>query len=155
VDFGDILNKWEKQSAAHHEVYDKDAQTPPEENSDCKSRGERRSRLLHKRPDASIDLHGLSSDESWAALETFFENSRRDGFEKLLVIHGKGNHRNSASSNNGSSNNSSTDEGVLKELTRRFIENCLFAGESGSSPAREGGAGATWVILKETNVPGK
>ena len=155
MDFGDILNKWEKQSAARHEAYDKDAEQPPEENAAGKDRGERRSRLLHKRPDASIDLHGLTRDEAWTSLETFFENSRRDGFEKLLVIHGKGNHRNTVSSNNGSSNNGSQDEGVLKDLTRHFIENCSFAGESGPSTSREGGAGATWVILKETNVPGK
>jgi DNA-nicking Smr family endonuclease len=81
-----------------------------------------------------IDLHGLKRDEAWVALENFFEEGRRRGLEKLLVIHGKGNH--------------SVGEGLLKRLTARFIENCPFAGEWGHSPARGGGGGASWVILK-------
>ena len=139
MDFGDILDKWEKQT--RNEIYDKDAEPVPERNA----AGERRSRLLRKKPDASIDLHGLTRDEAWAALETFFENSRGMGFEKVLIVHGKGNHRTT----------DLPDEGVLRELSRRFIENCVFAGESGHNPAREGGSGATWVILKETNAPGR
>ncbi|MCL2319916.1 MAG: Smr/MutS family protein [Treponema sp.] len=136
MDFGDILNKWEKQNANRNEVYDKDSTDPPEKNN----AGERRSRLLRKKPDAIIDLHGLTRDEAWTALETFFENSRRDECEKVLIIHGKGNHGN---------------EGVLKDLSRQFIESCSFAGESGHNSAREGGTGATWVILKTATVPGK
>ena len=124
MNFGDILDKWEKQSG---ELYDKDA-LPKETAS---SRGERRSRLLRKKPDEQIDLHGLNQEEAWIALETFFENSRRQGNEKVLIVHGKGN------------------PGVLRELSRRFIEACPFAGESGFGSSREGGTGATWVILKE------
>jgi len=145
VDFGDILNKWEKQTAARNEFYDKDEGSFPEENAAGRLRGERRSRLLRQKPDASIVLHGMTRDEAWTALETFFGNSRKEGIEKLLIIHGKGNHRNMVSSN----------EGVLKDLSKHFIETCSYAGESGPSPAREGGSGATWVILKKINVPGK
>ena len=129
MDFGDILEKWERQTANPNKVYDKDAAS----FNDTLLRGERRSRLLRKKPDASIDLHGFNRDEAWTALETFFQNSRINGFEKVMIIHGKGNHGN---------------EGALRELSRRFIETCSFAGESGYSSAREGGTGATWVILK-------
>jgi DNA-nicking Smr family endonuclease len=111
-------------------VYDKDAEI--EENR--ASRGERRRRLLHKAPEATIDLHAMTQDEAWTALDNFFRNCRSRGLEKIQVIHGKGNH--------------SDGEGILRELTRKFIEDCPFAGESGFSSAESGGRGTTWVLLK-------
>ncbi|MDR2900026.1 MAG: Smr/MutS family protein [Treponema sp.] len=113
-------------------VEDKDA-VEKEQKADS---AERRQRLLHKKPDATIDLHGLTRDEAWTSLEAFFQDSRRRGFEKLLVIHGKGNH--------------SSGDAVLKRTVRDFVERCSFAGESGQGNASQGGGGATWVLLKET-----
>ena len=145
MDFGDILAKWEKQNdgnKALYQVLNKDLIEPHEKTNT----GEKRSRLLRKRPDAFIDLHGLKRDEAWMALETFFEDSRRKGFDKVLVIHGKGNHIGSVGN-----------EGVLMDLAKQFIESCAFAGESGHSSNREGGRGATWVLLKQekTSALGK
>jgi DNA-nicking Smr family endonuclease len=159
VDFGDILDQWEKgqwekkkagkaqgvpesppeEPAAHplsswlavHGVYDKDAEDP-ELNGSRLSAGEHRRRLAARRPDASIDLHGLTHNEAWDALEQFFESGRRQGFAKLSIIHGKGNH--------------SPGGAVLKRTVREFIERCPFAGASGHGP--QGGAGVTWVLLK-------
>jgi DNA-nicking Smr family endonuclease len=96
---------------------------------------ERRKRLLNKKPDATIDLHGLIRDEAWTALEAFFQDARRRSFEKLLIIHGKGNHSNG--------------DAVLKRTVRDFIERCSFAGESGQGTASQGASGATWVLLKD------
>jgi DNA-nicking Smr family endonuclease len=110
-------------------VHDKDA-----EDLDAESARARRRRLLQKRPDAMIDLHGLTQAEAWTALESFFADCRRQGFEKLSIIHGKGNH--------------SAGNGVLKETVRSFIERCPFAGESGHGSATSGGTGATWVLLR-------
>ena len=163
VDFGKILDKWEKETAGtkgqkpasipmnlwlkSNGVYDKDAASPGDNDSavDRSYPGKRRQKLLRKRPDAVIDLHGLTIDEAWPALEVFFENSREKGFEKVLIIHGKGNHRNPALHGGSPGAN----EAMMRNISRRFIENCPFAGESGYSAAREGGRGATWVILKE------
>ena len=139
MDFGNILEKWEKRTQGNN-VHDKDAAIGREEPG-ASLRGERRSRLLRKKPDDYIDLHGFNRDEAWSALDTFFENSRSKGYEKLLIIHGKGNHQGPVAAMN---------EGALRELSRRFIEGCSFAGESGYSSARDGGSGATWVILKES-----
>ncbi|MDR3192525.1 MAG: Smr/MutS family protein [Treponema sp.] len=111
-------------------VYDKDA----EEGDLYLSPGEKRRRLLARRPDAEIDLHGLSQDEAWASLESFFARAKDRGYIKVSVIHGKGNH--------------SAGEAVLKRTVRKFIENCPFAGESGHRDSRSGGNGATWVLLK-------
>jgi DNA-nicking Smr family endonuclease len=99
---------------------------------------ERRKRLLHKKPDAAIDLHGLTRDEAWAALDAFFLDARRRGFEKVLIIHGKGNH--------------SSGEAVLKRTVREYIERCPFTGESGQGNASQGSSGAAWVLLKDKNT---
>ncbi|AEF83698.1 Smr domain protein [Treponema primitia ZAS-2] len=112
-------------------ISDKDA----EDAENAQPPGERRRRLLAKKPDATIDLHGLTRDEAWLALESFFRVSQQQGFEKLLIIHGKGNHTDG--------------EAVLKRSVRDFIERCHYAGESGYSPAVDGGTGSTWVILKD------
>jgi DNA-nicking Smr family endonuclease len=118
-------------------IYDKDADG---EDSDL-SPGEKRHRLLVMRPDAEIDLHGLNREEAWASLEHFFTNAKQQGFLKISVIHGKGNH--------------SEGEAILKRTVREFIERCPFAGESGHRDSRSGGTGATWVLLKLANARGK
>jgi DNA-nicking Smr family endonuclease len=138
MDFGKILDQWER-LAPVPAIYGKDQELEFESSS------ERRRRLLRKRPDGTIDLHGLNREEAWEALAHFFENAREHRFEKLLVIHGKGNHVGSYSS--GPADNGSS--GILKNTVRDFIEHCPFAGESGYSNASLGGTGSTWVLLKE------
>jgi len=127
MDFSEILDKWEKQSP-QKDVYRKDDEIP-------EAREDERRRLIQKKPDSSIDLHGLTQDEAWDKLDNFFRISRSRGHEKVLIIHGKGNH--------------SKNEGVLRELCRRYIEYCTFAGASGCNSASKGGSGATWVLLKK------
>ena len=162
MNFGEILDRWEKQTPGNR-IYDKDksirnAASIEASSSDAittrdgKRNPARRSMLLRKKPDAFIDLHGLSSEEAWIALQSFFQNSREKGLEKIQIIHGKGNHSGLDSSGTGTSQWGTTGSrfpsATLRDLSRRFIEACPFAGESGHSPAREGGTGATWVILK-------
>ena len=155
MDFGDILNKWENQSPGRKAgsggqedeasenkinpmdywlrtkgVYDKDAEDPDR----AVSAQEKRRRLKNKRPDAQIDIHGMNREEAWQALENFFNDSKAAGHEKVLIIHGKGNH--------------CTSESVLKRMVPDFIEHCPFAGESGRGKSAAGGEGATWVLLK-------
>jgi DNA-nicking Smr family endonuclease len=164
VDFGNILNQWEQdqkkkspkpkirnaqetreereevrphplaQWLGDHEIFDKDAEADSSPKGDPLRAAEKRRRLLAKRPDASIDLHGLTRDEAWAVLERFFETGLRQNFQKLEIVHGKGNH--------------SQGEAVLKYTVREFIERCPYAGENGHGSATEGGTGVTWVLLK-------
>jgi len=126
MNFGEIFDKWEKTN----EIHDKDMESA----SGRFSPQERRSRLRNKKPDAEIDIHGLIREEAWTALENFFNDSKAKGLEKLLVIHGKGNH--------------SAGEAVLKRIVMEFIEHCPFAGESGRGKSAAGGEGATWILLK-------
>lgn len=116
-------------------VVDKDDLASVDESfSTGAERAERRRRLRAKLPDAVVDLHGLTRDEAWARLSAFFADSRRQGLEKVQIVHGKGNH--------------SEGEAILKRITKEFIERCRYAGESGPAENRWGGNGATWVLLK-------
>lgn len=172
VDFGDILDSWEKETSRpygkkrikkdqqcnkvgdapaagrddadlpkvhpmdawmrRHDIVDKDAvldggHEPP-------SAAERRRKLHAMKPEAVIDLHGLTREESWSRLNAFFADCRRRGLQKVLIIHGKGTH--------------SGDAPVLKKTVTLFLEKHPHAGESGSAAKELGGSGATWVILK-------
>ena len=93
-----------------------------------------RDRLDRLRPEASIDLHGMTEDAALDSLGTFLEDSRRRGYRKVLIIHGKGNH--------------SGGDPVLKRAVRHFLERYPGAGRSGSADKTAGGNGATWLILK-------
>ena len=142
MNFGDILEKWERdQSQTSHnriisawlnenEVFDKDSKT---ENASVP--GEKRRRLMRLQPDGIIDIHGYTSEKAWLALDQFFTDAKASGFEKLRIIHGKGNR--------------SQGEAVLGRTVRKFIEQCPFAGENGFEKSANGGTGATWVFLKD------
>ena len=126
--FGDILDKWISVNGVQNkDIEDRDKQV---------SAQEKRRRLRNKKPDAELDIHGKTRDEAWQELEVFFGSAKEKGFEKIVIIHGKGNH--------------SPGESVLKRVVMDFIERCPFAGESGKGKAAAGGEGATWVLLKET-----
>jgi DNA-nicking Smr family endonuclease len=116
-------------------VHDKDRYPDAEHGDGYGTPASERRRLLRlKAPDVTLDLHGLTRDEAWDRLSLFFNDAKRQKLEKILVVHGKGNH--------------SPGEAVLKKTTREFVERCPFAGESGKADARRGGSGATWVLLK-------
>jgi DNA-nicking Smr family endonuclease len=169
MSFGDVLNEWEsikrdvrtrKDSIAspakpeprgieddfraylnRHGIVDKDLEIDAEESAADLERAEAR-RLKNMKPEASIDLHGVTEEEIPSRLGAFLDSARRDGLRKVLVIHGKGNH--------------SEGEPVLLRAVARFLEKYPFSGRTGTSPRANGGAGATWVILKvgRISLPG-
>ena len=113
-------------------VYDKDAQDVKEAASFNNQTEKRRLRAM--RPQAEIDLHGMTLEEAYGALVTFFDDAVRREYQKVLIIHGKGNH-----SQNGP---------VLARFVQKFLETHAHAGETGHPKGRDGGTGSTWVILK-------
>jgi DNA-nicking Smr family endonuclease len=138
--FGDILKKWESgidNSQKHlvdewlcnNKIYNRD-----DDFSKTAVPRKNRQKLLRNRPDAILDVHGLTSEGGWLSLEHFFNDAKNRGYTKLRIIHGKGNH--------------SQGDSVLRSVVRKFIEKCPFAGESGYEKAANGGSGVTWVLLK-------
>jgi DNA-nicking Smr family endonuclease len=111
-----------------------DKDTEMASSPEAVSPAERRRRLRVMKPEATLDLHGLTRDDAWYRLEAFFADCRRRGMQKVLIIHGKGNH--------------SGGDPVLRQTVLRFIEQNPHAGESGSADKESGGSGSTWVILK-------
>jgi DNA-nicking Smr family endonuclease len=130
--FGAILDKW----ISTNGIQNKDEEGTGKGTSPSlkASAQEKRRRLHNKKPDAELDIHGQTRDEAWQSLDMFFSGAKEKEFEKVLIIHGKGNH--------------SEGDSVLKRVVMDFIEQCPYAGESGRGKA--GGEGATWVLLKES-----
>lgn len=139
-DFGDILEKWEKsnykinkkdmeQWLLNNNLRDKDSDA-----GETTAPGEKRRQLHQKKPDDILDIHGLTGEKAWLSLDSFFTNAKDNNYQKLRIIHGKGNHSKGTS--------------TLGLTVRKYIEKCPFAGESGSEKAHNGGSGATWVLLK-------
>lgn len=134
MDFADILKRWEKRQKAENiqaylEAYPPDSRA---EHSDD-SRHSRRA-LLRLKPERQLDLHGMRQDEARQALESFIRDCKTAGIRKTLIIHGKGNH--------------SQAEAVLGKTVRSFLERSSLTGEFGYAAQKEGGRGASWVILR-------
>jgi DNA-nicking Smr family endonuclease len=97
---------------------------------------ENREYVREMRPEARLDLHGLTRDEAWERLEQFVEDCSKRGLQKVLIVHGKGNH-------------TSGSDPVLGPMVRSFIEQDKRMGMSGHPDHTQGGSGATWVVLKK------
>jgi DNA-nicking Smr family endonuclease len=128
MDFGDILAAWE-QNPQHTRPVNKDAAT---ETADRLSVTQLKAML----PEATIDLHGLTREEAWTALDNFVSACCSRGLRKILIVHGKGNHPGS--------------EAVLYKMVRGFVECDKRLGASGHPDARLGGSGATWAAIKNS-----
>ncbi len=122
-----MMNSWLDDEDSWND-FKKDEQTA------ISSKGELRSFLRRLPPEDEIDLHGRTTTEAEHLLSNFIIHSKKNGLRKILIIHGKGNH-----SQNGP---------VLSIWVRRYLESSILCGETGSPDKRDGGTGATWVILK-------
>ena len=128
-DFGAILAAWERTPDAKKV----EAQIKKEKETPAPVK---RSINYEKLPaDATIDLHGLTVAEAETQLHNFFIKARKNGFKKVLIIHGKGIH--------------SKEEPKLKKAVMDFIEHTPAAGKHGVPGASEGGSGAVWVAIKK------
>jgi len=93
---------------------------------------------------AFIDLHGMNAQEAKTAIDAFLKEALAKGKRAVLIIHGRG--------------LSSRAEPVLKNsvrarLTSRAWKKWLIAFSSAQS--FDGGAGATYVLLRERPFSGK
>lgn len=114
----------------HNGIYDKDSVNEDDEINYAQERRH----LRNMRCEAEIDLHGMTCIEAEEALNIFFDDAKRKGIRKVLIIHGKGIH--------------SEGGGVLPSFVRAYLEKQKIAGETGHPKNADGGSGSTWVILK-------
>ncbi|QQR90549.1 MAG: Smr/MutS family protein [Myxococcales bacterium] len=95
------------------------------------------------RPEARLDLHGMTQTEAEAALLRFYGQQKAQGRRQLLVIHGKGLH-------------SEDGVGVLAEMVFRFFCHGPAAPDvlalSSAHPAL-GGSGALTIRLRKFHEP--
>lgn len=85
--------------------------------------------------DASIDLHGLTSQEANHQLSRFLHFSIEDGYRCVHIIHGKG-------------YRSSNDQPVLKNDINVWLRQHENVQAFCSTPPKDGGTGAVFVLLK-------
>jgi len=146
MDFGEILKRWEKGKARGEEPVDMEAvlkrYPPAGQGGEARERGtpsrpdpsQRAASLKTLKPQAVLDLHGLSSAEAEEALDRFIRDSRSRGLSKVLIVHGKGLH--------------SPGEPVLGRVVRSYLEKCPFTGAFGRASREDGGRGASWVLIR-------
>lgn len=85
--------------------------------------------------DASIDLHGLTSQEAKHQLSRFLYFSIEDGFRCVHIIHGKG-------------YRSTDNHPILKNDVNLWLRQHKEVQAFCSTPSKQGGTGAVFVLLK-------
>ena len=127
MDFDKMMNTWldSKESWSNYKK---------EEFAPGLSKGDLRLFLKQLPPEDEIDLHGKTIQESEYLLTEFLKGAVVKSLRKVLIIHGKGNH--------------SKGGAVLSSWVKHFLEKSPICGETGNPDKRDGGSGATWVILK-------
>lgn len=140
MDFGDILDAWEKKrdrngSERPQDMNELISRYPPEKDPARKDTAEEPTRDVGPmEPQAVLDLHGMSSREAEQALERFIYDARSRALRKVLIVHGKGKH--------------SQGEPVLQGVVRRYLEKCPYTGAFAPAKRKHGGRGATWVAIR-------
>ena len=96
----------------------------------------------------SIDLHGATLEQANEIVESFINNSFKDGVRKLIVVTGKGLH-----SKNEADPFVSKDLSILKYSVPEFIKNNELLMkkiiEIKEASAKDGGSGAFYIFLKK------
>jgi len=154
LSFEDILNQWDsqkKKQVKKTEIRSKKIQSeasmssfldmyPPDELSgepipQKPTARQKRRNYRRMKPQETIDLHGFSLLSAKIELEDFLKRCRKRKLEKVLIIHGKGLH-------------SPEGEAVLRTCIRNELKSLSYIGEIGHPSEKDGGAGATWAIIK-------
>lgn len=145
-DFGEILKSWENRRKQERKGAKEkmkkllDRYAPDDAVIDLKQNKGAPSTDVPVHPaklqiEDSIDLHGYTIEEASTRLLAFLRDSHAAGRRKILIIHGKGNH-----SKNGPG---------LGPMVRGMLEKCSFTGTFSYAGQKNGGRGATWVVLRQ------
>ena len=109
----------------------------PGRSPDLDRRTLQRLRRGHLRPEARLDLHGMTQDQAYRSLMSFLEDSQAGGKRCVLVITGRG--------------RTSDGGGILRKETPGWLNSPMsrlrvlaFA----TAMPRDGGVGALYVLLR-------
>ena len=91
--------------------------------------------LKSMRPQAELDLHGVTGNEARLMVEQFLSDSVAKRLQKVRIVHGRGLH-------------SREGQAVLPELVAEMVKKSPLVRAYGNPPPAEGGSGAIWVILQ-------
>ena len=114
---------------------------------DADPRWQQKLRRGKVKPDGIIDLHGMSEDRAYGALARYIEGARQRGSRLLLVITGKGKGKIA----DMSFSEYDREKGILQRNVPRWLSQEPLAAvvlSYHSANARDGGAGALYVVLK-------
>ncbi|MEJ5183809.1 MAG: Smr/MutS family protein [Rectinemataceae bacterium] len=128
------VDKYFESWLSTHAIPDKD--NDPAGDEQQSGRGQSYARFKSLEPQAILDLHGMGAQDARMAVRAFLARSAAAGLEKVLIIHGKGNH--------------SQQEAKLVGVVREELEHSVHAGAFGFADSRHGGRGATWARVRAT-----
>ncbi len=97
-----------------------------------------RTRMRKRKIDLVLDLHGQNKNEAKIELQNFIRKCYNTGINKILIIHGKGNHTNG--------------QAVLKPFVKSILETSPYIGDIGTPDRKDGGSGATWAIVLQRSL---
>lgn len=134
-DFSDIYGIWETKHNEEEALKKAKQLKEKKEKKECK--GISISYLRSMKPEAELDLHGLTSDIAALKVSEFLVSSRNKGLKKVSIITGKGLH-----SENG--------KAILRDIALEEIRFSNIVREAYHPKAVDGGSGVIWVIFKST-----
>lgn len=152
MDFDKTLRDWDRRNSGKPkranerfaqwiDAYPPDEKTLNRDGGDesFADKAEHRRRIRGMAPQRTLDLHGSRVVEAEDLVNQFIRQAANDGLEKVLIIHGKGNHSERRAKGGG---------GVLKEVVYRLLREQPLAAEMGVPERNLGGSGAVWVALR-------
>lgn len=141
--FSEIFEKWEKSKKSvkkRKNIMEKALEYYSPDNSVIESKKDNDdnkkvySKKLEIRPQATLDLHGLTSLEAERQLAHFIREACEKRYKQVLIIHGKGNH--------------SQKEPVLKGVVYQYLRENPFVGRLIQAPRHLGGSGAVCAFIR-------
>jgi DNA-nicking Smr family endonuclease len=148
MDFKEILEQWEStpdgkkaadDSRFSHMVREKEEGL--KQSSHRSKAGSYRTgraslgQLKSMRPQAELDLHGVTGNEARVLVNNFLSESVGNHLQKVRIVHGRGLH-------------SPDGKAVLKDVVVAVLASSPYVRAYGNPPPAEGGTGAVWVILQ-------
>ena len=112
----------------------------PGRSADLDARTMERLRRGRVRPEARLDMHGMTQDEAHRAVASFIVDSRSAGRRCVILITGRG--------------RAKLGGGILREQTPRWLNQQPTRGNIlgfAEAQPKDGGAGALYVLLKKNN----